>query len=72
MVRSSRQRSMGEMISSVAFASFGIWLFFEARKQTDLLPDWRIWGLYICSFFCILAAFRFVISENLKKIKNKK
>lgn len=62
--RPSRRRpgSLGEMISSVAFLGMGGWLLLEGFSLSETAPQWRVWGLYICAFFCALGAFRFVIA----------
>lgn len=63
MNRNDKPRSTGEMISSVAFFGFGLWLFFEARNQAGLAEIFRIWGLYLAAIFCFMAALRFVIAN---------
>lgn len=59
---SRNPRSLGEMISSVAFLGMGGWLFLEAMRLMGEVPMWRTVGLFLCAFFCVLGAFRFVIA----------
>jgi hypothetical protein len=63
MKKNNQGRSTGEMISSIAFFGFGLWLCFEARNQTGLVSDFRIWGLYSTAVFCLLGGLRFVIAD---------
>lgn len=72
MARHSRQRSMGEMISSVVFFGFGLWLIFEAQDYVGIFPQWRIWGLRGAAALCIMAAFRFVIADFVSNFRKKK
>lgn len=54
---------MGEMISSVTFFGFGLWLIFQARDPVSSGSIFRTFGLYASGAFCVLAAFRFVIAD---------
>ena len=66
MKTKNKSKSTGELISSVAFFGFSLWLFFEARSQIGFASDLRIWGLYLAAAVCFLAAFRFAIADVIR------
>ena len=46
-----RQRSTGELISSVAFFGAALWLFFEARNLLDMDQNIKAVLVYLGAFF---------------------
>jgi hypothetical protein len=65
MRRNSKNRSNGEMISSVTFFGFAIWLFLEAQGRVGLISDSRVFGLYVSSAFCLLGSLRFILASGI-------
>ena len=62
MPKHSTKRSTGDMISSVVFFCFGLWLLFEGLAAGSPVLDLRSFGLCLSGALCIIAAFRFAIA----------
>jgi hypothetical protein len=62
MPKHSTTRSTGDMISSVVFFGFGLWLLFEGFAAGSPISDFRSFGLCLSACVCCIAAFRFVIA----------
>lgn len=63
MSRKRKKQSLGEMISSVTFFGFGLWLIFQALDPVSPSATFRNIGLFLSGGLCILAAFRFAIAD---------
>ena len=63
-----RQRSTGELISSVAFFGAALWLFFEARNLLDMDQNIKAVLVYLGAFFTLLASMRFTIQSLVLKV----
>ena len=63
-----RQRSTGELISSVAFFGAALWLFFEARNLLDMDQNIKAVLVYLGAFFTFLASMRFTIQSLVLKV----
>ena len=63
-----RQRSTGELISSVAFFGAALWLFFEARNLLDMDQYIKAVLVYLGAFFTFLASMRFIIQSLVLKV----
>ena len=63
-----RQRSTGELISSVAFFGAALWLFFEARNLLDIGQNTKAILVYLGAFLTFLASMRFTIQSLVLKV----
>jgi hypothetical protein len=72
MPKHSAKRSTGDMISSVVFFCFGLWLVFQALGDQSSEFSFRTFGLSASGALCIIAAFRFVIADILVNLFRKK
>lgn len=72
MRRNSKNRSNGEIISSVTFFGFAVWLFLEAQARVGLISDFRIFGLYASSVFCFFGSLRFIIACGISYLLRSK
>lgn len=63
MSRKSRQRSIGEMISSLCFYAVGLMLFIQGMDWQDVgntVYAWLSWG---CALLCLAGGMRFIIAD---------
>ena len=68
MARKRRQRSLGEMISTVCFYAVGIFFLLEANlMQEEGEEMMKVVGMYIAGGLCVLAGARFVIGEMVTR-----
>ena len=63
-----RQRSTGELISSVAFFGAALWLVFEARNLLDIEQNIKGVLVYSGAFLSFLASMRFIIQSLVLKV----
>ncbi|MFM7654707.1 MAG: hypothetical protein ACKO56_04875 [Paracoccaceae bacterium] len=72
MSRRRGKQSLGEMISSVTFFGFGLWLIFQALEPVSAPSTVRFLGLLLSGGLCIAAAFRFVIAEIFDSVRRRR
>ena len=68
MARKRRQRSLGEMISTVCFYAVGIFFLLEAnlmREEGEAAV--KVAGMYLAGGLCVMAGARFVIGEMVAR-----
>lgn len=64
MARKRRQRSLGEMISSVCFYTVGIYFLLEGNLVRDEGADMiKVVGLWGAGIACVMAGARFIIAD---------
>jgi hypothetical protein len=72
MPKHSTTRSTGDMISSVVFFCFGLWLLFEGLAMGSPASDVSSFGLCLSGAICIIATFRFIIAEAVASLVRRK
>ncbi len=69
MARKHRQRSLGEMISSVCFYAVGIYFLLEGNlvqdEGADMIKALGLWGAGIA---CVMAGARFLIADVVTRL----
>ena len=64
MARKRKQRSLGEMISTVCFYAVGIFFLLEANLMHEEGEEMmKVVGMYVAGGLCVMAGARFVIGE---------
>ena len=68
MARKRKQRSLGEMISTVCFYAVGIFFLLEANLMHEEGEEMmKVVGMYVAGGLCIMAGARFVIGEMVAR-----
>ena len=63
-----RQRSLGEMISTVCFYAVGIFFLLEANLMQEEGEEMvKIAGMYVAGLLCVMAGARFVIGDMVAR-----
>ena len=70
MARSRKERSLGEMISTVCFYLVGTYFFFEgaALRDEGSEPP-RYIGMWLAGLACLFGGARFLIADLVAQIK---
>ena len=68
MARKRKQRSLGEMISTVCFYAVGIFFLLEANLMHEEGEEiMKVVGMYVAGGLCVMAGARFVIGEMVAR-----
>lgn len=68
-----RQRSLGEMISSVSFYGIGIFFVLEAAQmRADGEPTTNYAAMFLCGAVCIFGGARFVIADLMHNVRRQR
>jgi len=70
MARRRKERSLGEMISTVCFYLVGVYFIFEgAALRDDGSAPLRYVGMWLAGLTCLLGGARFLISDLVAQIR---
>ena len=70
MARRRRERSLGEMISTVCFYSVGVYFVFEgAALRAEGGEPFRYVGMWLAGLACLFGGARFLIADLVAQIK---
>ena len=70
MTRNRKQRSLGEMISSICFYGVGLYFLFEgALARDEGEPALTFLGLWLAGVFCLMGGARFMIAKIVEKLR---
>lgn len=70
MARRHRERSLGEMISTVCFYVVGVYFVFEGAALRDVGAEpLRYIGMWLAGLACLLGGARFLISDLVAQVK---
>ena len=70
MARKRKERSLGEMISSVCFYGVGLYLLLEGSLARDEGEQLYIsLGLWLSGVVCVLGGARFIIADIVEKLR---
>ena len=70
MTRNSKQRSLGEMISSICFYGVGLYFLFEgALARDEGEPALTFLGLWLAGVICLMGGARFMIAKIVEKLR---
>ena len=70
MARRRRERSLGEMISTVCFYVVGVYFVFEGAALRDEGSEpLRYLGMWLAGLACLFGGARFVIADLVAQIK---
>ena len=68
MARNRKQRSLGEMISSISFYAVGLYFLLEgALARDEGEPTWIVLGLWLAGVACVMGGARFIIADAFEK-----
>ena len=70
MARSRKERSLGEMISTVCFYAVGVYFVFEgAALREEGSEPLRYVGIWLAGLACLFGGARFLIADLVTQIK---
>jgi len=70
MARKRKERSLGEMISSICFYGVGLYFLLEGSLARDEgAPLYISWGLWLSGAVCFMGGARFIIAEFIEKFQ---
>lgn len=70
MARRRRERSLGEMISTVCFYVVGVYFVFEGAALRDAGAELlRYSGMWLAGVACLLGGARFLIADLVAQVK---
>ena len=70
MARRRRERSLGEMISTVCFCVVGVYFVFEGAALRDEGSEpLRYLGMWLAGLACLFGGARFLIADLVVQIK---
>ena len=70
MARRRKERSLGEMISTVCFYVVGVYFFFEgAVLRAEGGAPFRYFGMWLAGLACLFGGARFLIADLVAQIK---
>ncbi|MEC8642647.1 MAG: hypothetical protein VXZ67_07035 [Pseudomonadota bacterium] len=70
MARNRKQRSLGEMISTVCFYGVGVYFLLEGSLARDEGEPAHIFlGLWLAGLVCVVGGARFIIAETVEKLR---
>ena len=70
MTRNRKQRSLGEMISSICFYGVGFYFLFEgALARDEGEPALTFLGLWLAGVICLMGGARFMIAKIVEKLR---
>ncbi len=70
MARRRRERSLGEMISTVCFYVVGIYFLFEgAALRDEGSQPFRYIGMWLAGLACLFGGARFLIADLVAQVK---
>ena len=70
MARHRKQRSLGEMISTICFYGVGVYLILEGSLARDEGEPVHVFlGLWLAGLVCVLGGARFIIAETVEKLR---
>ena len=70
MARRRRERSLGEMISTVCFYVVGVYFVFEGAALRDEGSEpLRYLGMWLAGLACLFGGARFLIADLVSQIK---
>jgi len=70
MTRNRKQRSLGEMISSICFYGVGLYFRFEgAMARDEGEPALTFLGLWLAGVICLMGGARFMIAKIVEKLR---
>ncbi|MAJ34500.1 MAG: hypothetical protein CMN45_01265 [SAR116 cluster bacterium] len=70
MARRRKERSLGEMISTVCFYVVGAYFVFEGASLRDAGGEpFRYIGMWLAGLACLLGGARFLIADLVAQIK---
>tara|TARA_B100000242_G_scaffold158409_1_gene113128 strand:- start:242 stop:472 length:231 start_codon:yes stop_codon:yes gene_type:complete len=70
MARRRKERSLGEMISTVCFYVVGVYFVFEGAALRDAGAEMlRYTGMWLAGLACILGGARFLIADLVAQVR---
>jgi hypothetical protein len=70
MARNRKQRSLGEMISSICFYAVGLYFLLEGSLARDEGEAPQIFlGLWLAGAVCVMGGARFIIADLVEKVR---
>lgn len=70
MARRRKQRSLGEMISTICFYGVGVYFLLEGSLARDEgAPAHIFLGLWLAGIACVMGGARFIISDTIVKLR---
>ena len=70
MTRNRKQRSLGEMISSICFYGVGLYFLLEgALARDEGEPALTFLGLWLAGVVCLMGGARFMIANIVEKLR---
>ena len=70
MARHRKQRSLGEMISTICFYGVGVYYIIEGSLARDEGEPVHVFlGLWLAGLVCVLGGARFIIAETVEKLR---
>jgi hypothetical protein len=70
MARKRKERSLGEMISSICFYGVGLYFLLEGSLARDEGAPLHIFlGLWLSGAVCVLGGARFIIADFIEKLQ---
>ena len=70
MARRRRERSLGEMISTVCFYVVGVYFVFEGAALRDAGAEMlRYTGMWLAGLACLLGGARFLIADLVAQVR---
>ena len=70
MARRRKERSLGEMISTVCFYVVGVYFVFEGAALRDAGADvLRYTGMWLAGLACLLGGARFLIADLVAQVR---
>mgnify|MGYP005708163167 FL=1 len=70
MARRRKERSLGEMISTICFYLVGVYFFFEGVELRDGGAEpLRYMGIWLAGLACLFGGARFLIADLVAQVK---